>query len=167
MSNGTSASRFAATYHLHWSKVCIKSLWTVVWFSQIVYFIRDYQCLCKQLPKLVKLQKLCSMPSCLMNVDQNYGQKWPPKGVSVHTNKQFPVLFCLFYLWCGIGCPLDDSHGGNTQFAKITQLSTDFWYKLYKVWHIFPSAATKFLTIWSAANRDYNLYYVIRSTFSP
>ena len=50
-------------------KVCIKSPWTVVWFSQIVYFISDYQRLCKQLPKLVKLQKLYSMMSCLMNVD--------------------------------------------------------------------------------------------------
>ena len=50
-------------------KVCIKSPWTVVWFLQIVYFISDYQRLCKQLPKLVKLQNFYSMMSCLMNVD--------------------------------------------------------------------------------------------------
>ena len=50
-------------------KVCIKSPWTVVRFSQIVYFISDYQRLSKQLPKLVKLQKFYSMMSCLMNVD--------------------------------------------------------------------------------------------------
>ena len=29
-------------------------------------------------------------------------------GVSVHTNKQFPVLFHIFYLWRGIACPLDE-----------------------------------------------------------
>ena len=31
-----------------------------------------------------------------------------PEGVRVHTNKQFPVLFCIFYLWRGIACPLDE-----------------------------------------------------------
>ena len=56
-------------FHSFVCKVCIKSLWTVVWFSQIVYFISDYQHLWKQLPKLVKLQKFYSMMSCLMNVD--------------------------------------------------------------------------------------------------
>ena len=43
-----------------------------------------------------------------MNVDENYGQKWPPEGISVHTNKQFLVHFCIFYLWRGIACPLDE-----------------------------------------------------------
>ena len=85
-----------------------KRPWKVMWFSHIIYFLSDYQRLCKQLPKLIKLQKCYSMPSCLMNVDKNYGQKWPPEGVSVHTNKQFPVLFCIFYLWRGIACPLDE-----------------------------------------------------------
>ena len=52
-----------------YTKVRIKSPWTVAGFSQIIYFISDYQRLCKQLPKLAKLQKFYSMMSCLMNVD--------------------------------------------------------------------------------------------------
>ena len=62
------------------SKVSIKSLCTVAGFSQIIYCLSDYQHLCKQLPKLIKLHKCYSMLSCLMNVYQNYGQKWPPEG---------------------------------------------------------------------------------------
>ena len=50
-------------------KMCLKSPCTVAWFSHIIYCLSDYQCLCKQLPKLVKLQKIYSMLSCLMNVD--------------------------------------------------------------------------------------------------
>ena len=46
--------------------------------------------------------------SCLVNVNYNYGQKWPPEGVSVHTIKQFPVLFWISYLWHGIACPLEE-----------------------------------------------------------
>ena len=49
-------------------KVSIKSPWTVVGFSQIIYCLCDYQRLCKQLPKLINLRKIYSMLSCLMNV---------------------------------------------------------------------------------------------------
>ena len=62
------------------TKVSIKSPWTVVGFSQIIYCLSDYERLCKQLPKLIMLQKFYSMLSCLMNVYENYGQKWPPEG---------------------------------------------------------------------------------------
>ena len=50
------------------TKVSIKSPCTVAGFSQIIYCLCDYQRLCKQLPKLIKLQKLYSMLSCMMNV---------------------------------------------------------------------------------------------------
>ena len=50
------------------SKVSIKRPWTVAGFSQIIYCLCDYQRLCKQLPKLIKLQRIYSMLSCLMNV---------------------------------------------------------------------------------------------------
>ena len=49
-------------------KVWCNSPWTVVWFSHIIYFLGDYQRLCKQLPKLIKLQKFYSMQSCLVKV---------------------------------------------------------------------------------------------------
>ena len=38
-------------------KECLRSPWKVVGFPQITYFLSDYQRLCKQLPKLIKLQK--------------------------------------------------------------------------------------------------------------
>ena len=40
------------------NKVCIKSPCTVVWFSHTMYCFSDYQRLCKQLPKLIKLPNL-------------------------------------------------------------------------------------------------------------
>ena len=86
---------------INWSKVWGISPYKVVWFSHIIYCLSDNQRLCKQLPKLIKLQKIYSMLSCLMNVDYNYGQKWPPEGAVV--------------VWC----------------ARIRQLSKDFCYRLY------------------------------------
>ena len=62
------------------NKICHKRPYTVVWFSHIIDCLGDYQRLCKQRPKLIKLQKMYSMLSCLMNVYNNYGQKWPPEG---------------------------------------------------------------------------------------
>ena len=56
------------------AKVCIKSPCTVVWFSQIVYFLNDYQRLCKQLPKFLRVQiplkigqHLCPVKAVLRN----------------------------------------------------------------------------------------------------
>ena len=42
------------------------------------------------------------------------------------------VLFCIFYLWHCIACPLDDSHSGNIGCARIPHQSKDFWDTLYK-----------------------------------
>ena len=40
------------------------------------------------------------------------------------------VLFCIFYLWYWIACPLDDSHWGNIWNARIRHQSQDFWDRL-------------------------------------
>ena len=41
------------------------------------------------------------------------------------------VLFCLFYLWYCIACPLDDWHRGNIRCARIKHLFKDFWDTIY------------------------------------
>ena len=56
-------------------KVCIKSSWIDVWFSHIIYCLSDYQRLCKQLPKLIKLQKCYSIRVALCKV--SYRLIWP------------------------------------------------------------------------------------------
>ena len=74
-------SSLASRESLYWadieqgSKVCLKSPGKDARFSHIIFCLSDYQRLCKQLPKLIKLQKCYSILSCLMNVDYNYGQK--------------------------------------------------------------------------------------------
>ena len=49
-------------------KECLRSPWKVVGFPQIIYFLSDYQRLCKQIPKLIKIQKIYSTLPCLMIV---------------------------------------------------------------------------------------------------
>ena len=58
-----------------------------MWFSQIVYFISDYQ----------RMFDECGL------------ELWPEMSTrGRQCPHQFPLLFCIFYLWRGIACPLDE-----------------------------------------------------------
>ena len=103
-----------------------------MWFSQIKYFISEYQRLCKQLPKSVKLklklQKLYSICHVwwmwIRIMARNDHQR---ESVSTPINN-FQYFFAYFI--CGVELPAlwMNCHWGNIRFARITLLSMDFWY---------------------------------------
>ena len=109
-------------------KVWCKSPWTVFWFWHIIYFLRDYQRLCKQLPKLINLQKIVFNADMF---DESVLELWPEMATRGRLIYLISAFFAYFICGTALTCPLDDSHRGNIWCARIRQLSKDFWDTFY------------------------------------
>ena len=122
-------------------------------------FARDKVRAAAYLQKMTETTWLVPLVSCIHYPD---GQSRSDGGGCVYPAHHIAKSGQRWY-FRGINNPARSNERSGSSRQQWCQVRGD----TYKVWRIFtPSAATKFLIIWSAAIRDYD-FYVIRSTFNP